>query len=107
LYDRATHEMELTPEALARVQQLFSTPIRTNGIPFVACAGREPIYVGAFWTPLSSQSYYGVVILQPFAAEQTTSQLSLGYLGASSFTGQDLRSDARVMQALEAARKLT
>jgi len=46
-YDGATHETGLTPEALARVQEVFATPIRTNGIPFVVCVGRERIYAGA------------------------------------------------------------
>jgi hypothetical protein len=105
-YDAATHEMELTPEALARVQQVFPTPIRTNGIPFVVCVGREPIYAGAFWTPLSSQSYDGVVILQPFATNLATIRISLGYPGASFYTGQDPRSDPRILQALADAGKL-
>ena len=102
-YDGETHEMALTPEALARVQQVFVTPIRTNGIPFVACVGQTPIYSGAFWTPLSSQSYDGVVILQLLGADQTTIQLSLGYPGPFDFTGEDPRSDPRVLEALEEA----
>lgn len=105
-YDGETHEMALTPKALARVQQVFVTPIRTNGIPFVVCAGEERIYAGAFWTPLSSQSYDGVVILQPFGADQTTIQLSLGYPGSFDFTREDPRSDPRVLEALEEAGKL-
>jgi hypothetical protein len=98
--------MDLTPEALARVQQVFPTPVRVGGIPFVVCVGRERIYAGAFWTPVSSLSFDGVVILQPFATDETTIQISLGYPAASFFAGQDPRSDPRVMQALTAAGKL-
>jgi hypothetical protein len=105
-YDGATHEMELTPEALARVQQIFPTMVRVNGIPFVVSVGRERIYAGGFWTPLSSLSYGGVVIMQPFATDRTTIQISLGYPGAPFFTGQDPRSDPRVLQALASAGKL-
>jgi hypothetical protein len=105
-YDRTNHEMELTPEALARVQQVFPTPVRVDGIPFVVCAGREPVYGGAFWTPLSSLSYDGVVIMQPFATDQATIQISLGYPGSFGFTGQDPRSDPRLMKALASAGKM-
>jgi hypothetical protein len=105
-YDRATHEMELTPEALARVQQVFAAPVRTDGTPFVVCVGSERIYAGGFWTPFSSQSYDGIVILQPFAEGQATIQLSLGYPGSDFFSGRDPRSDPRVLDALESAGKL-
>ena len=105
-YDGATHEMALTRDALARVHQVFATPIRTNGIPFVVCVRQERVYAGAFWTPLSSQSYDGVVILQLFGADQPTIQLSLGYPGSFDFTGEDLRSDPRVLEALGEAGKL-
>jgi len=105
-YDEATHEMELTPDGYARLQQVFPTPVRVDGIPFVVCVGRERIYAGAFWTPVSSLSYDGVVIMRTFAQDQTTIQISLGYPGTSFFTGQDPRSDTRVMQALASAGKL-
>lgn len=105
-YDGATHEMGLKPDAMARVRQLFSTPVGANGMAFVVCAGRERIYAGAFWTPLSSQCYDGVVILQPSATDRTSVSLSLGYPGTADFAGQDPRSDPRLLGALAEAGKL-
>lgn len=105
-YNSARHEMALSPEAYARVQGVFAAPIQTDGIPFVVCVGPERIYAGAFWTPLSSLSYDGVVILQPMAPDRTTLEISLGYPGSGFYRGPDPRSDPRVLEALERTGKL-
>ena len=105
-YSRASHEIDLTPEAYARVQALFKLPVQVTGIPFVVCVGNERIYAGAFWTPLSSLSFDGPFILQPFARDQHTVRIDLGYPGAAAFTSQDPRSDPRIFQSLERAGKL-
>ena len=81
-------------------------PVKVDGIPFVVCVGEQPIYAGAFWTPLSSLSFDGVVIMQPFDTDGTTIRIVLGYPGQDAFTGSDPRADDRVMKALEAAGKL-
>lgn len=101
-YDTATHTMSLSAEAYERVRDLFAAPVPTGGIPFVVTAGRERIYAGAFWTPLSSLSYDGVVILDPLALSPPRLQLTLGYPGAEAFTGEDPRSDPRILAAVEA-----
>jgi len=89
-----------------QVQQIFSTPVKVNGIPFVVCVGTERIYTGAFWTPLSSLSFDGVVIIQPFNKDETTIQISLGYPGSDMFTGRDPRVDKRILYVLAQDGKL-
>jgi hypothetical protein len=98
--------MELTATAYRRIQELFPIPVKVNGIPFMVTVGSEPIYAGAFWTPLSSLSFDGVVIMQPFSPDETVIQIALGYPGSDATTRGDPRSDPRVMEALRAAGKL-
>ncbi|MCX8031828.1 MAG: hypothetical protein N3B14_00280 [Thermoleophilia bacterium] len=103
-YSKTSHSVELTEEASARLKQIF--PIPVGGKPFVVCVGKERIYTGAFWTPLSSQSYDGVVILQPPDTTATVIQIALGYPSPDFFRGEDPRGDPRIMKALEEAKKL-
>ncbi len=105
-YTKDTHELELTKPAYSRVQQLFGAPIRVTGIPFVACVGEEPIYVGAFWSPVSSLSHDGVVIMQPFSTEEQKIQIQLGYAIPVVDIDSDPRTDPRIMKALDTAGKL-
>ena len=105
-YEKTTHTIELTQDAYSRIQKVFPTPVRVNGIPFVVCVGKERIYTGAFWTPLSSLSYDGVVIMQSFDTAATSIQITLGYPGQDFFTGNDPRSDKRIMDSLEQDNKL-
>jgi hypothetical protein len=105
-YDKTSHRMELTQTALTRIQQIFPMPVRVSGIPFVVCVGKERIYTGAFWTPLSSLSFDGVVIMQPLDARETTIQISLGYPVSNVFTGNDPRADPRIIKAFEQDKKL-
>jgi hypothetical protein len=100
-YWKESHEIQLTPEAFQRVQRLR---VPVSGAPFVVCVGKQPIYKGALWTPLSSLSYDGVVIMQPLSADAEIIQIQLGYVTAVKIA--DPRGDARVMQALERAGKL-
>ncbi len=105
-YDAATHSIELTEEGLAHMEELFPETIWVSGVPFVVTVGDERIYAGAFWTPLSSLSFDGVVILQELGEEQRILQISLGYPGPDWFTGEDPRSDQRILAALRTAKKL-
>lgn len=105
-YESANHIMELTPVVYRRFQGAFPQPVKADGIPFVVCVGSQRIYLGALWTPASSISYDGVVILQPFGNNGTTIQLTLGYPGREAFTGSDPRADPRIIGALEQADKL-
>jgi hypothetical protein len=105
-YSRSTHDIELTAGAYARIQQLFEFPVRVSGMPFVVSVGSDRIYAGAFWTPASSLSFDGVVILQPFDPDQHVIRIALGYPSPHAFTGQDPRSDERILRSLQAAGKL-
>jgi hypothetical protein len=108
-YDAATHEIELTPEAYRRVQQLYRLPVDVDGLPFVVTVGRQPIYAGAFWSPLSSLSSDGVTIPQPMdpGGGRPVIRLNLGYPAPDFWRGgRDPRPDPRVLAALEAAGKL-
>jgi hypothetical protein len=108
-YDRATHQIELTAAAYARV---FGTDLSFPmlGVSFAVCVDRQPIYTGAFWAMISSHSFDGVVIMQVFeadpASERRAIRIELGYPGSDFFSGEDPRSDPAVLEALERAGKL-
>lgn len=102
-YNRQTHEMELTAEAFARLRAL---KVPVSGLPFVVSVGAERIYQGAVWTLVSSLSYDGIILLQPFYTEGTLVRIEPGYPGADFYKGTDPRSDPRIFQALTAAGKL-
>ncbi len=105
-YDGTDHSIELTQEGYARIQELFPTAVWVSGTPFVVTVGDERIYTGAFWSPFSSLSFDGVVIMQELSEEQQQIQISLGYPGPDWFSGEDPRSDRRILTALSAAGKL-
>lgn len=105
-YDRSSYTIELTQGAYTRIRQIFPMPVKVDGIPFVVCVGKERIYTGAFWTPVSSLTYNGVIIMQPFDTTKTTIQISLGYPVPDVFTGDDPRADPRIIKALEQDKKL-
>ena len=105
-YHKGDHIIELTPSAYAKVQAIFPKPVRVDGIPFVVAVGDERIYAGGFWTPLSSRSYDGVVILEPWEALPTDIRIGLGYPSTELFVHTDPRSDPRIIEALEQANKI-
>jgi len=103
-YYGETHEIELTPEAYERVMGL---QVPTSGKSFVVCVAKQPVYWGAFWTLISSQSYDGVGIWVPdFFQQENTIQITIGYPSPSFFQGEDPRSNPVIMEALEQAGKL-
>jgi hypothetical protein len=105
-YTWETHEIELTESARERVEQL-EVPV-TGGVPFVVCVGAERMYPGAFWVSYSSMSYNGIVIDTLSAQlDDPILHIQLGYPESPEFfTGEDLRSDPRILQSLEDAGKL-
>ncbi len=101
-YARATHEITLTAEAAARIEQL-PIPGGGPGLPFVVCVGSERIYAGAFWSPLSSLSYDGIAI-EVLPERRGPLRIQLGYPESPAFfRGVDLRADPRILQALDQA----
>ena len=105
-YTQATHTIQLKQDAYQRIQDLFLLPVDVDGMPFVVSVGGEPVYGGAFWTPASSLIFDGVTIMEPFASDTTIIRLELGYPSTDVVSGVDPRSDARIMETLEAAGKL-
>jgi hypothetical protein len=101
-YIEETHKILLTASALERINQLW---VPTDGRVFVVCVDGERIYSGAFWTLASSLSFDGVVIAVPLV--DASLRLQLGYPASPDlFSGEDLRSDGRILEALQRAEKL-
>lgn len=105
-YSWETHEIELTASASERVARLESSRLSMGGLPFVICAGGEPIYGGALWTSYSSATYDGIVIDVYPANSGQPLPIRLGYPSPEWFKGKDLRSDPRILRSLEEAGKL-
>jgi len=103
-YDAETHQIRLTENGLSKISQI---QVPVNGKAFVIYVNGEMIYQGAFWVSFSSLSYDGVVI-DPLltTVENPVIQISLGYPGVSFFTGDDPRSDPRILEGLEKSGKL-
>jgi hypothetical protein len=103
-YSKATNEIELTASGY---EHMHALSVPTSGKAFAVCVDGEPIYAGAFWVPISSQSFDGVVIDPQQATRQNpVIQIRLGYPTPAFFRGDDPRSDPRLLQALEQAGKL-
>jgi len=102
-YNLTDHEMALNEDALTRLQQL-QAPL--NGLPFVVCADNKPVYWGAFWTPLSSLSFDGPVILLPLLSESRQVKIQWGYPGSPHPPGRDPRASPEILRSLQLLGKL-
>jgi len=103
-YNAQTHEMKLTPRAFDR---LYELDVPVTGKSFMVCIDKEPIYWGAFWTPISSLSFDGVTIWKPYnTQEQKIIVLELGYPSTSFYIGEDPRNSRKVLESLEKDGKL-
>jgi hypothetical protein len=104
-YDAGTHSIKLTADAYERISRL-EVPVR--GKSFVVCVDKNPIYWGAFWTPISSVSFDGVIIMKPLAAEanDNTISIDLGYPAPQFFQDGDPRDNTLVMESMRQAGKL-
>jgi len=104
-YNVITHEVLLTADAFDRISRL-DVPVR--GRSFVVCVDRQPVYWGAFWTPISSMSFDGVTIMKPLSSgDSKVIQISPGYPTASFYKGEDPRNNLDVMRSLQQAGKLS
>jgi len=101
-YSKETHEIELTDDALEKVRNL-DVPIK--GRPFAVCLGQEIIYTGAFWTPISSIGFNGIIIMKPLAKSEYI-QLEPGYPSESFYNGDDPRNNPRILECLQRSGKL-
>lgn len=59
-YNWANHEIKLINNSL---EKELSGKVPVSGKPFVVVANGERIYLGAFWTPLSSLSEPGIPVI--------------------------------------------
>ncbi len=96
-----THEIELTPEAFQRFQNLEAPRV------FVVAVARQPVYWGTYWAAWFSQSIEdSAVILKPLSPDRQVIQIDLGYPAGMYFAGDEPRSDPVIMKSLERAGKL-
>jgi hypothetical protein len=102
-YDALTHRIELTADAVERIKNL---EVPVHGRSFLVCVDKNPIYWGAFWTPLSSISFSGVNIWKIYGTDQKIIKLELGYPAESFFQGEDPRSNLDIMKSLKDSGKL-
>ncbi len=103
-YNTQTHELKLAAKAYGDVSEL---DVPASGKSFVVCVDGEPIYWGAFWTPISSMSFGGVTIWKPSRSQEANViTLELGYPSASFYEGDDPRSDPEVIGSLKKSGKL-
>ena len=103
-YNAQTHEIRLTDQAFERICAL---DVPVQGRAFMVCVDKQSIYWGAFWTPISSISFDGVTIWQPYSAQGPgVITLQLGYPSSSFYGGQDPRNSPEILKSLEQAGKL-
>ena len=103
-YLKTTHEIRLTDAAF---QKILDLQVPVQGKSFVVCVNRNPVYWGAFWTPISSISFDGVTIWKPISSQEPkVITLELGYPSSSFYGGEDPRDNTEVMESLEQAGKL-
>ncbi len=101
-YDWKTHRLAVKPEALSRVRRPS-----VRGAPFVVVAEGEPVYVGAFYTAVSSLSCPVPVILVDGITRTNLIRIDRAYPGElPGQSGKDPRPDSRIKKALQAAGKL-
>jgi hypothetical protein len=103
-YNAQTHEIKLTNEAFKRISEL---EVPVDGRSFMVYVGKQSIYWGAFWTPISSISFDGVTIWKPYSSQGSTIvTLQLGYPSSSFYSGEDPRNSQDILKSLEQAGKL-
>ena len=101
-YNWDYHSFDLTENAYLSMLAIFSSGMPMSGVPFVIVSQGERIYAGAFWSPSSSNTFDGVVILQPVDPSGGSFFITLGYPTDEYFTGEDPRGDPGLKEALQA-----
>jgi len=101
-YSWQVHQMHVNEVAFKRLVKL---EVPVSGLPLVICLGRTPVYSGAFWTMLSSNSFSGVVIKTPFTTQGLV-KLELGYPNNEAFEGFDPRNNPFIREYLLQTEKI-
>jgi hypothetical protein len=103
-YNLQTHALKLTAGAYERLVQL---QVPVSGKSFVVCLDHAAVYWGAFWTPISSQSFDGITIWKPFVPRESHIVfLEMGYPSEAFYQGQDPRNNPEILKALEKSNQL-
>ncbi|MBN2240814.1 MAG: hypothetical protein JW712_13655 [Dehalococcoidales bacterium] len=102
-YDAVTHEIRLTSDSFERISQL---QVPVSGKSFLVCINKSPVYGGAFWTPVSSQSFSGITIMQPLGSPEPIIRIFPGYPSEGFYSGSDPRNNTDAMEALKKSGKL-
>jgi hypothetical protein len=105
-YDFSSHSMKLRSEALGRIPH---PPVR--GLPFVVVADGQRIYLGAFWTEISSMSsdMPTIAVNKSWIDKSQPPDVQVidrGYPTDSYGKGPDPRGDPRIKDALASLHKL-
>jgi hypothetical protein len=104
IYHANTHEITITSNAFDRISGL---EVPVTGKSFVVCVDKNPIYCGAFWTPVSSISFDGVTIWKPLNSQESkVIRLELGYPSSFFYGGDDPRNNPEILKSLKQAGKL-
>ena len=104
-YNSTNHKITLRTDAYNRLAGLHPG---VYGKSFLVCVNKSPIYWGAFWTPISSQSFSGVTIEIPLLSGQAagTISINLGYPAQSFYRGEDPRNSPVIIDSLRQSGKL-
>ena len=104
-YNSTNHKITLTENGIKNITGLR---VPTTGKSFLVCVNKSPVYWGAFWTPISSQSFSGITIEIPLLSgqEANTISINLGYPAQSFYNGEDPRNNPVVIDSLRQTGKL-
>lgn len=102
-YEQNTHKLILTA---AGYQKLLLQEVPLEGLPFIAAVGDKPVYPIALWTPLSSATFDGLIIMEPHEPNVNEVYILTGYPTDKFFSGVDPRTSPVVLQAFRDAGKL-
>jgi len=100
-YNKTSHEIKLTDVGVEKIESL---QVPMNGTGFVIKVEGREIYRGAFWSPISSLPYHGVVI--ETLVNKNFIRIEAGY-PSSQFQNEDPRDNPKIFDYLEEVGKLT
>lgn len=100
-YNKTSYEMILGETGVASIGELGLIPV--NGTGFAVIVDGHTIYTGAFWTPISSIGYDGVILMIEIPVPNTL-KFELGYPGPSE--GPDPRDNPRIADVFRSLGKL-
>lgn len=103
-YELATHHVVLSPWRNGESLRSTLPPVGTRGLPFVAVSGGERLYLGAFWTSLSSEAA-AVPVIVVESIERSGFHIEGGY-PVDAGAPADPRADPRLLAALRYLGKL-